>query len=56
MELVAWQVDAQDRAAVRARLAAEGVPIEHETEHTTYFRDPDGRRVAVSTYPLPVPP
>jgi hypothetical protein len=24
--------------------------VEAETEHTLYFRDPDGRRVAVSDY------
>jgi hypothetical protein len=26
------------------------VPVEAETAHTLYFRDPDGRRVAVSDY------
>lgn len=52
LELVAFRVDARGRDAVRARLAERGVAIEQETEHTTYFRDPDGRRVAVSTHPL----
>jgi catechol 2,3-dioxygenase-like lactoylglutathione lyase family enzyme len=33
-------------------LPAQGVAIEAETAHTSYFRDPDGRRLAVSTYPL----
>jgi glyoxylase I family protein len=47
-ELLAFAVD--DREAWRLRLAAAGVAIEAETAHTLYFRDPDGRRVAVSTY------
>ena len=44
-ELVAFAVD--DLGPWRARVA-----VEAETAHTLYFRDPDGRRVAVSTYPL----
>jgi catechol 2,3-dioxygenase-like lactoylglutathione lyase family enzyme len=49
-ELVAFAVD--DRDAWRARLTSAGIVVEAETDHTLYFRDPDGRRVAVSTYPL----
>lgn len=48
-ELVAFAVP--DKEALRARLP----PLEAETQHTLYFRDPDGRRVAVSDYPFPVP-
>jgi glyoxylase I family protein len=47
-ELVAFAVD--DKEMWRARLGLAGIPIEDETAHTLYFRDPDGRRVAVSTY------
>ena len=43
MELVAFAVD--DKEAWRAKLT-----VEAETAHTLYFRDPDGRRVAVSDY------
>ncbi len=46
-ELVAFAVD--DKEAWRGRVP----PVEAETAHTLYFRDPDGRRVAVSDYPLP---
>lgn len=49
-ELVAFAVD--DREAWRSRLNEAGVDVEDETGHTLYFRDPDGRRVAVSCYPL----
>ncbi|MBV9948423.1 MAG: VOC family protein [Myxococcales bacterium] len=49
-ELVAFAVD--DRDAWRLRLEAAGVRIEAETAYTLYFRDPDGRRVAVSSYPF----
>lgn len=45
-ELLAFAVD--DKEPWRARVA-----VEAETAHTLYFRDPDGRRVAVSSYPLP---
>jgi catechol 2,3-dioxygenase-like lactoylglutathione lyase family enzyme len=44
-ELLAFAVD--DKEPWRARLA-----VEAETAHTLYFRDPDGRRLAVSSYPF----
>ncbi|HEX5658413.1 MAG TPA: VOC family protein [Polyangiales bacterium] len=47
LELLAFRVTVEQRQALRAR-----VVLEAETEHTLYFRDPDGRRVAVSSYPL----
>lgn len=46
-DLLAFRVTEAERTAIRARVAVEG-----ETAHTTYFRDPDGRRIAVSTHPL----
>lgn len=52
LELVAFRVDEARRAEVEAALAAASVPIEARTAHTSYFRDPDGRRVGVSTHPL----
>jgi glyoxylase I family protein len=51
-ELLAFAID--DREAWRLRLAAAGIAIEAETPYTLYFRDPDGRRVAVSTYAFSV--
>jgi glyoxylase I family protein len=48
-ELLAFAV--VDKEAWRARLPG----VEAETQHTLYFRDPDGRRLAVSDYPLPAP-
>ena len=50
---VAFAVDLTERERVRQRLARAGVSIEEESEHTIYFRDPEGRRVGVSSYPLP---
>jgi catechol 2,3-dioxygenase-like lactoylglutathione lyase family enzyme len=44
-ELLAFAVD--DKEPWRARVA-----VEAETRHTLYFRDPDGRRLAVSSYPF----
>jgi catechol 2,3-dioxygenase-like lactoylglutathione lyase family enzyme len=48
-ELSALRVTVEEREALRAKL---GDALEAATEHTLYFRDPDGRRVAVSSYPL----
>jgi glyoxylase I family protein len=53
MELTAFAVTDEGRARVKDALAAMGVAVEGETAFTTYFRDPDGRRVGVSTYALP---
>jgi glyoxylase I family protein len=49
-ELVAFAID--ELPSWRRRLADAGVPIEAETPHTLYVRDPDGRRVGLSTYPF----
>ena len=35
---------------LRQRLRKADVPIEAETDYTYYFRDPDGRRLGISTY------
>jgi catechol 2,3-dioxygenase-like lactoylglutathione lyase family enzyme len=45
MELLAFAVE--DKEPWRSRVA-----VEAETAHTLYFRDPDGRRLAVSSYPF----
>jgi glyoxylase I family protein len=54
--LLALQAPAEGRAAFEARLTTAGVAIEARTEHTSYFRDPEGNRVAVSDYPVPAAP
>jgi catechol 2,3-dioxygenase-like lactoylglutathione lyase family enzyme len=51
LELTAFRIEAAGRPALRARLIAAGL-LEAETEHTLYLRDPDGRRIAFSSYPL----
>jgi len=56
MDLVAFAMGAQTKEAWRQRLARGGIRVEAETAYTLYFRDPDGRRVAVSDYPLPLAP
>lgn len=52
-ETLAFAVAPGERAALVQRLAGAGVAVESETDFTTYVRDPDGRRVAVSHYPEP---
>ncbi|AWV90592.1 VOC family protein [Bradymonas sediminis] len=44
--------DAAERRAVEARAEAAGQPIESRSDFSSYFRDPEGNRVAVSHYPL----
>jgi catechol 2,3-dioxygenase-like lactoylglutathione lyase family enzyme len=51
LELAAFAVSAERRARMRDELVRAGL-LEGETQHTLYFRDPDGRRVGVSSYPL----
>jgi catechol 2,3-dioxygenase-like lactoylglutathione lyase family enzyme len=51
LELLALALSSEERAALRERLVRAGL-LEAETQHTLYFRDPDGRRVGVSSYPL----
>lgn len=51
MELIAFRVDEAAKAAVR-RKAVESGCFDGETDFTVYLRDPEGRRVAVSTYDL----
>ena len=51
LELIAFRIEPKERAVYKERLAAHGVAIEAETSFTTYFRDPDGRRIALSHYP-----
>jgi catechol 2,3-dioxygenase-like lactoylglutathione lyase family enzyme len=51
LELMAFRVSPEQRSSLRAKLVAAG-QLEGETAHTLYFRDPDGRRVGVSSHPL----
>lgn len=46
--LVAFRVTAEEREGLEGRLS-----VESRTEHSSYFRDPEGNRVAISHYPLP---
>jgi len=48
-ELVALRVDAATRDQVRQR-ARDSACYDGETGFTVYLRDPEGRRLAVSTY------
>ncbi len=51
-ELVAFAVEPDRAAEIRARLARAGVVIESATAYTLYVRDPDGRRIGLSSYPV----
>jgi glyoxylase I family protein len=51
--LIAFQVAASERMALERKLEAAGSSIEARTEHSSYARDPEGNRIAISHYPLP---
>ncbi len=53
-ELVAFTVAPETRASCTSRIARAGVSIEAATEFTLYVRDPDGRRIGLSSYPAPL--
>jgi glyoxylase I family protein len=50
--LAAFAIAPAERPALEARLAAAGAPIESKSAFSSYARDPEGNRVAVSHYPL----
>lgn len=52
-DLLAFAAADASLDATRARLRSLGLTIEAETAHTLYFRDPDGRRVALSDFAFP---
>jgi glyoxylase I family protein len=49
--LIALRVNIPDRAVTEQALRAAGAPIESRTTFTTYSRDPEGNRIALSHYP-----
>jgi catechol 2,3-dioxygenase-like lactoylglutathione lyase family enzyme len=51
LDLLAFRVSPDEKAAIRER-AKHTRCYDGETEHTVYFRDPDGRRLGISTFPL----
>lgn len=52
--LLALTVSLEQREQVEQRWLAAGAAVESRTEWTSYARDPDGNRVALSAYPLPL--
>jgi catechol 2,3-dioxygenase-like lactoylglutathione lyase family enzyme len=51
LHLLALRIGAGERASWRARLAAAGVAVVHETGWTLYLRDPEGNRIGLSHHP-----
>ena len=50
--LLAVAVSSEQRSAFESRLELSGSMIESRSEFTSYARDPDGNRIALSSYPL----
>lgn len=53
--LAAFSCTQEERKAFRKQWIDDGMSIEHETDHTMYVRDPEGHRVALSSWPPPAP-
>ena len=53
--LLALRVSPEERTAFEGRLGAAGAEIESRSEWTSYARDPDGNRIALSHYPKAAP-
>jgi glyoxylase I family protein len=49
--LLALTIAPSERAGVLAHLAAQGVPVEKQTQFTVYVRDPEGNLVGLSHHP-----
>jgi len=50
--LLAFRADASGRLAFESRAAELGASVESRSQFTSYLRDPDGNRIAVSEYEL----
>lgn len=48
--LLAFRATAEERVAFEARARALGAEVESRSAFTSYLRDPDGNRIAVSEY------
>lgn len=51
--LIALAVEPEERAGLERALEAAGAPIEAHSAYSSYSRDPEGNRVAISHYPAP---
>ncbi len=51
LEMFAFAITPERKDEFLTRLAAAKVALEGSTNHTLYFRDPDGRRVGLSAFP-----
>ena len=49
--LLAFRVEAADRCELERSLEAAGAAIESRSEFTSYARDPEGNRIAISAHP-----
>jgi catechol-2,3-dioxygenase len=55
LELVAFAMSQTEQGALEKELGRRQIAIESRTRFTVYFRDPDGRRIGVSSYEFPDP-
>jgi catechol-2,3-dioxygenase len=51
LHLIALTIVAKERERWRGRLEKHGFEVAHETSHTLYFRDPEGNRLGLTSWP-----
>jgi catechol-2,3-dioxygenase len=51
--LLAFQTPPGERAELEARLQSLGAKVDSRTDFSSYTRDPEGNRVAISHHPKP---
>ncbi len=54
MELTCFEIAAEEHGRIASALSAANVAVEGRTAYTLYVRDPEGRRVGLSSYPVPL--
>lgn len=50
LHLIAFSIDKSEMKQWKCKLDSSGVRIEHFTDYSIYFFDPDGNRLALSCY------
>lgn len=56
LHVLALRIEASEHVRWQAELERHGVAVVHRTAHSLYARDPEGNRVALSSWPEPGEP
>jgi catechol-2,3-dioxygenase len=51
--LIAFEVNEGERESLAEQIVSHGGTVESHSVYSSYGRDPEGNRIAISSYPLP---